>query len=134
MHLSCIAAIFMLMCRLGTKQPALCMQYVFVLLRGEGFYVGGHLWRSDQFGNGNWEDVTSKLTGQLLLNVNLLALLWAQALLNRQRHKLKTKVNSVFAFLTCVSDQSLHQLKVLLLQKLLKACLWHELCLGHMNM
>lgn len=55
------------------------MQYVFVLLRGEGFYVGGHLWRSDNFGNGAWEDVTAKLTGQLfaflLLFVNSLSIL-----------------------------------------------------------
>lgn len=40
-------------------------KYVFVLLRGEGFYVGGHLWRSDQFGNGLWVDVTSQLTAAL---------------------------------------------------------------------
>ena len=55
------------------------MQYVFVLLRGEGLYVGGHLWRSDQFGNGNWQDVTSKLTGQLLLLATAVRHCWTQA-------------------------------------------------------
>ena len=50
------------------------MQYVFVLLRGEGFYVGGHLWRSDNFGNGAWQDVTAKLTGQLFASVFILLL------------------------------------------------------------
>lgn len=89
----------MLMCRLDTKQPALCMQYVFVLLRGEGFYVGGHLWRSDQFGNGNWQDVTSKLTGQLLLLATAVS---AGIVAPGQRHKLQTKVNSAFACLSCV--------------------------------
>ena len=40
------------------------LQYVFVLLRGQESYVGGHLWRSDNYGNGNWVDVTNKLKGQ----------------------------------------------------------------------
>ncbi len=51
------------------------MQYVFVLLRGEDFYVGGHLWRSDSYGHGAWEDVTTKLTSaQLYLLVCLVVL------------------------------------------------------------
>ena len=85
MHLFSIAVIFILMCCSGTKQPACCMQYVFVLLRGEGFYVGGHLWRSDQFGNGLWVDVTSQLTGQLLAFVTAVG---ADIVGHGQRHKL----------------------------------------------
>ncbi len=113
----------MLMCRLGTKQPALCMQYVFVLLRGEGFYVGGHLWRSDQFGNGNWEDVTSKLTGQLLPFVRLLPLLWAQALLDTGKDTSYGQKSTQCLHSSSVSfDLCLHHLKVMS-QELLKACL-----------
>jgi hypothetical protein len=118
MHLSCIAVIFILMCRLGTKQPALCMQYVFVLLRGEGFYVGGHLWRSDQFGNGNWQDVTSKLTGQLLLLATAVS---AGIVGHRQRHKLQTNFIQHLHASSVSSDLCSHQLRVLL-QALLKAC------------
>ena len=41
------------------------MQYVFVLLRGDDFYIGGHLWRSDSYGAiDTWEDLTPKLTGK----------------------------------------------------------------------
>ena len=39
------------------------LQYLFVLLRGEDFYVGGHVWRNDQYGSGNWVDVTDQLKG-----------------------------------------------------------------------
>ena len=101
------------MCRLG-KQPALCMQYVFVLLRGEGFYVGGHLWRSDQFGNGNWQDVTSKLTGQLLLLATAVS---AGSVGHGQRHKLQTKFTQHLHASSVSSDLCSHQLRVL----------WHEL-------
>ena len=53
------------------QQPHQCMQYVFVLLRGEDYYVGGHLWRSDQYGNAaSWIDVTPKLTGQQLVYID----------------------------------------------------------------
>ncbi len=95
------------------------MQYVFVLLRGEGFYVGGHLWRSDQFGNGNWEDVTSKLTGQLLP----LPLLWAQALLDTGKDTSYRQTSTQHLHFSSVSfDLCSHPLRVLL-QELLKACL-----------
>ena len=49
------------------------LQYVFVLLRGEDFYVGGHLWRSDSFGQvDSWQDVTPKLSGQALYDLNVI--------------------------------------------------------------
>ena len=42
----------------------LYLQYLFVLLRGEDFYVGGHVWRNDQYGSEDWVDVTDQLKGE----------------------------------------------------------------------
>ncbi|KAL3138147.1 hypothetical protein ABBQ38_005375 [Trebouxia sp. C0009 RCD-2024] len=40
-------------------------KYLFVLLRGADNYIGGHVWRNDQYGSGDWSDITQKLKDAL---------------------------------------------------------------------
>ena len=43
------------------------VQYVFALTQGEGFTIGGELWRSDSYGAASsWKNLTGDLEGTLL--------------------------------------------------------------------
>lgn len=42
-----------------------CLQYVFAITEGQGGFIGGHMWRSGDWGR-TWHDITTKMAGRLL--------------------------------------------------------------------